>query len=185
MIEDIEQDAEQRMQKSVETLKEDLAKVRTGRASTSVLDAVTVDYYGVQVPINQAANLSTPDARTIVVQPWEKSMIPKIEKAILESNLGLNPNASSDVVRVPMPELTEERRKEMVKHVRQQGEQARVAIRNVRRQANADLKKLEKEGEASEDDVRRSEQQIQELTDRYVAEVDAILDAKESDLMEV
>lgn len=185
MIDEIEQDAEERMQKSVETLKEDLAKVRTGRARTSLLDAVTVDYYGMQVPLNQAANLSTPDARTIVVQPWEKSMIPKIEKAIHESDLGLNPNAASDVIRVPMPELTEERRKEMVKHVRSLGEQARVAIRNVRRQANSDLKKLEKEGEASEDDVRRAEQGVQELTDRYVAEVDGILDAKESDLMEV
>ncbi len=185
MIEEIEQDAEDRMSKSVEALKDDLAKVRTGRANTSVLDPVTVEYYGAQVPLYQVANLTVPDARTIVAKPFEKDMIPKIEKAIRNADLGLNPTASSDVVRVPMPELTEERRKEMVKHVRQVGEGARVAIRNVRRDANQDLKQLEKEGEYGEDEVRRAEKTVQELTDRYIAEVDAVLDAKEADLMEV
>ena len=185
MIEEIKQDAEDRMQKSVESLKDDLAKVRTGRANASVLDPVTVEYYGSQVPLYQVANLTVPDARTIVVKTFERDMIPKIEKAIRNADLGLNPNPSSDVVRVPMPELTEDRRKEMVKHVRQIGEGARVAIRNVRRDANQDLKQLEKEGEFSEDDVRRAEKEVQEFTDRYIAEVDAILDAKESDLMEV
>jgi ribosome recycling factor len=185
MIEEIKQDAEDRMHKSVESLKDDLAKVRTGRANASILDPVTVEYYGSQVPLYQVANLSVPDARTIVVKPFERDLMPKIEKAIRNADLGLNPNASSDVVRVPMPELTEDRRKEMVKHVRQLGEGARVAIRNVRRDANQDLKQLEKDGEFSEDDVRRAEKEIQEFTDRYIAEVDAILDAKEADLMEV
>ncbi|MFA9461762.1 ribosome recycling factor [Thiohalorhabdus methylotrophus] len=185
MIEEIELDAEDRMQKSVESLKDDLSKVRTGRAHASVLDPVTVEYYGSDVPLYQVANLTVPDARTINIKPYEKDMIPKIERAIHNTDLGLNPSASSDVVRVPMPELTEERRKELVKHVRQMGEGARVAIRNVRRDANQDLKKLEKDGEVGEDDVRRSEKEIQELTDRYIAEVDAILDAKEADLMEV
>jgi len=185
MIEEIEQDAEERMQKSIETFKEDLAKVRTGRANASVLDPVTVDYYGSEVPLYQVANLTVADARTILVKPYEKDMIPKIEKAILNADLGLNPAATSDAVRVPMPELTEERRKDLVKHVRQIGEGARVAVRNVRRDANQELKKLEKEGEASEDDVRRAEKTVQELTDRFVAEVDATLEAKESDLMEV
>ncbi|HKJ88086.1 MAG TPA: ribosome recycling factor [Gammaproteobacteria bacterium] len=185
MIEEIELDAEDRMQKSIESLKDDLSKVRTGRAHASVLDPVTVEYYGSEVPLYQVANLTVPDARTITIKPFEKDMIPKIERAIHNADLGLNPSASSDVVRVPMPELTEERRKELAKHVRQMGEGTRVAIRNVRRDANQDLKKLEKDGEASEDDVRRSEKDIQELTDRYIAEVDAILDAKEADLMEV
>jgi len=185
MIEEIKHDAEDRMHKSVESLKDDLAKVRTGRANASILDPVTVEYYGSQVPLYQVANLSVPDARTIVVKPFERDLMPKIESAIRNADLGLNPNASSDVVRVPMPELTEDRRKEMVKHVRQLGEGARVAIRNVRRDANQDLKQLEKDGEFSEDDVRRAEKEVQELTDRYIAEVDAILDAKESDLMEV
>ncbi len=185
MIEEIERDAEERMRKSVESLKDDLAKVRTGRATTGVLDPVTVAYYGAQVPLYQVANLTVPDARTIVVKPYEKDMIPKIEKAIRSADLGLNPSASSDSVRVPMPELTEERRKELVKYVRQLGEGGRVAIRNVRRDANHELKKLEKEGEYGEDDVRRSEKTIQELTDRYIAEVDSALDAKEADLMEL
>ena len=146
---------------------------------------MTVEYYGSEVPLYQVANMTVPDARTIVVKPFEKDMIPKIDKAIRNADLGLNPAASSDVVRVPMPELTEERRKEMVKHVRQMGEGARVAVRNVRRDANQDLKQLEKDGEASEDDVRRAEKEVQELTDRFVAEIDGVLDAKESDLMEV
>lgn len=185
MIEEIERDAEERMRKSVESLKDDLAKVRTGRATTGVLDPLTVAYYSAQVPLYQVANLTVPDARTIVVKPYEKDMIPKIEKAIRSADLGLNPSASSDSVRVPMPELTEERRKELVKYVRQLGEGGRVAIRNVRRDANHELKKLEKEGEYGEDDVRRSEKTIQELTDRYIAEVDSALDAKEADLMEL
>ncbi|KPV41720.1 ribosome-recycling factor [Thiohalorhabdus denitrificans] len=185
MIEEIELDAEDRMQKSIEALKDDLSKVRTGRAHASVLDPVTVEYYGSEVPLYQVANMAVPDARTITIKPYEKDMIPKIERAIHNADLGLNPSASSDVVRVPMPELTEERRKELAKHVRQMGEGTRVAIRNVRRDANQDLKKLEKDGDAGEDEVRRAEKEIQELTDRYVAEVDAILDAKEADLMEV
>ncbi|MFP4559830.1 MAG: ribosome recycling factor [Thiohalorhabdus sp.] len=185
MIEEIELDAEDRMQKSIEALKDDLSKVRTGRAHASVLDPVTVEYYGSEVPLYQVANLTVPDARTITIKPYEKDMIPKIERAIHNADLGLNPTASSDVVRVPMPELTEERRKELAKHVRQMGEGTRVAIRNVRRDANQDLKKLEKDGDAGEDEVRRAEKEIQELTDRYIAEVDAILDAKEADLMEV
>ncbi|HKL78065.1 MAG TPA: ribosome recycling factor [Gammaproteobacteria bacterium] len=185
MIDEITSDADDRMRKSVETLKDDLSKIRTGRAHSGILDPVTVEYYGSQVPLYQVANLTVPDARTILIKPFEKDMIPKIEKAIHQSDLGLNPAATSDAVRVPMPELTEERRKELVKHVRQIGEGSRVAIRNVRRDANQDLKQLEKEGDASEDDVRRAEKEVQELTDRYIAEVDAVLDAKESDLMEV
>ncbi len=185
MIDEINKDAEDRMHKSVESFKEDLSKIRAGRAHTGVLEAITVEYYGTEMPINQVANLTVPDARTILVRPWEKSMIPKIDKAIRESNLGLNPNPSDDVLRVPMPELTEERRKELVRHVRQLGEGARVAIRNIRRHANSELKTLEKGGKVSEDEIQRAEKQIQELTDRHIAEVDAVLEAKEADLMEV
>ncbi|MFP4647930.1 MAG: ribosome recycling factor [Halorhodospira sp.] len=185
MIEDIQEDAERRMQKAVESLKHDLARLRTGRAHTSLLDQVTVEYYGVEVPIKQAANVSVEDARTLAVTPFEKSMVPAIEKAIMASNLGLSPVTAGQVVRVPLPSLTEERRKEMVRLVRNESEQARVAIRNVRRDANSDLKDLAKSKEITEDEEHSGQEAIQKLTDRYVAQVDAVLEEKERELMEV
>lgn len=185
MIADLKKSAEQKMQKSIEALKADLAKVRTGRAHAGILDHVMVDYYGSQVPINQVANVTLADARTIGVQPWEKKMAAAIEKAIRESDLGLNPSSSGDMIRVPMPPLTEERRKELFKVVKGEGENAKVAIRNVRRDANDSLKKALKDKQISEDDERRAQDDIQKLTDKYVAEVDKVLQAKEADLMAV
>jgi ribosome recycling factor len=185
MIADLKKTAEQKMQKSIEALKTDLAKVRTGRAHTGILDHVMVDYYGSEVPINQVANLTLVDARTIGVQPWEKKMAAVIEKAIREADLGLNPSASGDVIRVPMPPLTEERRKELIKVVKGEGENAKVAVRNVRRDANESLKKALKDKLISEDDERRAQDEIQKLTDKYVGEVDKVLQAKETDLMAV
>jgi len=185
MIADLKKTAEQKMQKSIEALKTDLAKVRTGRAHTGILDHITVDYYGSEVPINQVANLTLVDARTIGVQAWEKKMAAVIEKAIRESDLGLNPSASGDVIRVPMPPLTEERRKELIKVVKGEGENAKVAIRNVRRDANESLKKALKDKQISEDDERRAQDDIQKLTDKYVGEIDKVLQAKETDLMAV
>lgn len=177
--------AEQKMQKSIEALKADLAKVRTGRAHTGLLDHVMVDYYGSPVPINQVANITLLDARTIGVQPWEKPMVAKVEKAIRDSDLGLNPAAQGDVLRVPMPMLTEERRRDLIKVVKHEGENAKVAIRNLRRDANNHLKDALKKHEISEDDERRAQDDIQKLTDKYVAEVDRLLAEKEKDLMAV
>lgn len=188
MLEDIsavKRDAETRMKKSIEALKNELTKLRTGRASASILDHVTVDYYGSQMPISQVANISVTDARTLQVTPWERSMLNKIDKAIRESDLGLNPSSSSDSLRVPLPPLSEERRREMTKLVRHEGEGARVAIRNVRRDANNNLKDLQKKKLISEDEERRVQEEIQTLTNRYIDEVDAVVGAKESDLMEV
>jgi ribosome recycling factor len=185
MIEDIKQDAETRMSKSIEALRQELSKLRTGRAHTSLLDHIRVTYYGSEVPLNQVANVSVQDSRTLGVAPWEKKMVPEVEKAIRDSDLGLNPVTTGDLIRVPLPALTEERRKDMIRIVRHEAEAARVAIRNIRRDANHMLKDLVKDKEATEDEEHRAEDAIQKLTDKYVAEVDKLLAAKESDLMEV
>jgi len=182
---DIKKSTEQKMHKSLEALKADLGKVRTGRAHTGILDHVTVDYYGTPTPISQVANLTLVDARTIGVSPWEKKMSGAIEKAIRDSDLGLNPSAQGDLVRVPMPALTEERRRELIKVVKHEGENAKVAIRNVRRDAIHALKELLKEKEVSEDQERRAQDEIQKLTDKFIADVDKVLAAKEADLMVV
>ena len=185
MIADLKKSAEQKMQKSLEALKADLAKVRTGRAHTGILDHVTVDYYGSPTAINQVANLTLIDSRTIGVAPWEKKMVGAIERAIRDSDLGLNPSSQGDLIRVPMPALTEERRKELIKVVKHEGEGAKVAIRNIRRDANAHLKDLLKDKEISEDDDRRAQDDIQKITDRYVTEVDKMLQVKETELMAI
>lgn len=185
MINDIKQSAEQKMQKSLEALKVDLGKVRTGRAHTGILDHVQVDYYGSLMPINQVAAISLADSRTITVQPWEKPMIAKVEKAIRDADLGLNPATNGDVIRVPMPALTEERRRDLIKVVRGEAEGAKVAVRNVRRDANDALKKLLKDKEIGEDDERKAQDEVQKLTDKFVAEIDKTLQAKETDLMAV
>jgi ribosome recycling factor len=184
-IADIKRSAESKMSKSLEALKTDLSKVRTGRAHAGILDHVTVDYYGNPTPLSQVANLSLLDARTIGVSPWEKKMLPAIEKAIRESDLGLNPATVGELVRVPMPALTEERRKELIKVVRGEAESARVSVRNVRRDANTALKELVKNKEAGEDEERRAQDEVQKLTDRFIAEIDKMLAAKEQDLMAV
>lgn len=185
MIDDIQKDAAARMSKSVEALKHDLAKVRTGRAHTSLLDHLVVSYYGSDVPIKQVANINVEDARTLAVTPWEQNMVAVVEKAILNSDLGLNPSSAGNVIRVPLPPLTEERRKDLIRVVRQEGEQARVAVRNIRREANHDLKDLVKEKMISEDDERRGEEAVQKLTDRYVNDIDQVLQEKEKDLMAI
>lgn len=185
MIADIKKTTESKMQKTVESLKHDLAKVRTGRAHTGLLDHIMVDYYGSPTQLSQVASVSLIDARTIGVQPWEKSMIGKVEKAIRDSDLGLNPATNGDVIRVPMPMLTEERRKDLTKVVRTEAEGARVSVRNVRRDANNDLKVLLKDKDISEDDERRGQEEVQKLTDRYIAEIDKLLVDKEKDLMTV
>lgn len=185
MIEDVHKDARSRMQKSVEALRHELTKLRTGRAHTSLLDHVHVSYYGSDVPLNQVASVSVGDARTLVVQPWERKSVPDVEKAIMNSGLGLNPVTAGDVIRVPLPALTEERRRDMTRVVRAEAEGARVAIRNIRRDANSTLKELEKEKEITADDLRRAEDDVQKLTDAHIAEVEEVLKAKEADLMEV
>lgn len=185
MIADIKKTTESKMQKTVEALKHDLAKVRTGRAHTGLLDHIMVDYYGSPTQLSQVASVSLIDARTIGVQPWEKSMIGKVEKAIRDSDLGLNPATNGDVIRVPMPMLTEERRKDLTKVVRTEAEGARVSVRNVRRDANNDLKVLLKDKDISEDDERRGQEEVQKLTDKYIAEIDKLLVEKEKDLMTV
>lgn len=185
MIADVKKTTEQRMQKCIETLKTDLGKVRTGRAHTGLLDHVKVDYYGTPTSISQVANVTLIDARTIGVAPWEKKMLSAIEKAIRDSDLGLNPSSMGDLVRVPMPALTEERRRDLIKVVKGEAENARVAIRNVRRDANTHLKDLLKEKKVSEDDERRAQEDVQKLTDRYVAVVEKVLATKESELMAV
>ncbi|UOO82280.1 ribosome recycling factor [Uruburuella testudinis] len=185
MINDIQKNADSKMQRSLEVLKENLAKVRTGRAHTGLLDQVDVEYYGSPVPVSQVANVTLIDARTIGVKPFESNMTNAIEKAIRDSNLGLNPAAMGDLIRVPMPMLTEERRKDLIKVVRSEAEEGRVAIRNVRRDANNDFKRLLKDKEISEDDARRGEEQIQKLTDKYIGEADKMLAAKEEDLLAI
>ena len=185
MLNDIKKNADQKMQKSLESLRVDLGKIRTGRAHTGLLDHVMVEYYDSMVAINQVANINLGDARTINVQPYEKSMVGKVEKAIRDSDLGLNPATSGDAIRVPMPMLTEERRKELAKVVRTEGENAKVAVRNVRRDANESLKRLVKDKEISEDDEHRAQDEVQKLTDKYVAEIDKMLQAKEAEVMAV
>lgn len=185
IVAELKKTAEHKMQKSIEALKHDLAKVRTGRAHTGLLDHVMVDYYGSPMPINQVANITLIDARTIGVQPWEKNMGPKIEKAIRESDLGLNPASQGDLLRIPMPMLTEERRRDLTKVVRHEGENAKVAVRNLRRDAIAHLKEALKKHEISEDDERKAQDDVQKLTDKYVAEIDKLLAEKEKDLMAV
>ncbi len=185
MISELKKTIEQKMQKSVEALKADLIKVRTGRAHTGLLDHIMVDYYGSMVPINQVANVTLVDARTIGVQPWEKPMVGKIEKAIRDSDLGLNPASMGELIRVPMPALTEERRRDLTKVVRHEGETAKVAVRNVRRDANQQLKDAVKDKLISEDDERRAEEDIQKFTDKYVTEIDKLLAQKEQELMQI
>lgn len=185
MLEEFKDDAQTRMTKSIESLRHDLKKLRTGRASTNLLDHIMVEYYGSDVPINQVANISIQDARTLVVSAWEKPMVPVIEKAIMNSNMGLNPVTAGEVMRVPLPPLTEERRKDMTRIVRKEGEGARIAIRNIRRDVLGDIKQLLKEKEITEDDERRAHDEIQKITDKNVAEVDKLIEAKEKDLMEI
>jgi len=185
MINDIKKSAEQKMQKALEVLKNNLGKVRTGRAHAGLLDQVMVEYYGNLVPISQVGSVGLADARTITVQVWEKPMLAKVEKAIRDSDLGLNPANSGDMIRVPMPPLTEERRRDLIKVVRGEAEDAKVSVRNVRRDANDQLKKLLKDKEIGEDDERRAQDDIQKLTDKYVAEVDKVLQGKEADLLAI
>ncbi|MCX7184490.1 MAG: ribosome recycling factor [Nitrosospira sp.] len=185
MIADIKKTAEQKMQKTLEALKADLGKVRTGRAHTGLLDHISVDYYGTPMPINQVANINLIDARTIGVAPWEKKMLGVVEKAIRDSDLGLNPMTVGEVIRVPMPALTEERRRDLTKVVKHEAETARVAMRNIRRDANAHLKELLKEKKVAEDDERRGQDEIQKLTDRHITEIDKMLQIKEAELMAV
>ncbi|WP_276352470.1 ribosome recycling factor [Cohnella caldifontis] len=180
----IKKDAEDRMEKALAALKRDLSTLRAGRASPAVLDRVQAEYYGTPTPINQLGSITTPDSRTLVIQPWDKTALGAIEKAILKSELGLNPANDGSIIRIVIPPLTEERRKELVKETKKFGEEAKVAIRNIRRDANDDIKKKEK-GEISEDESRRHQEDVQKLTDRYVAEVDKILAAKEKEIMEV
>ena len=185
MINEIKKSAEQKMQKSLDAFKHDLAKVRTGRAHTGLLDHIMVDYYGNDTPVNQVANVTLVDARTIGVQPWVKNMVAKVEKAIRDSDLGLNPATTGELIRVPMPMLTEERRRDLIKVVRSEAENARVSVRNVRRDANNEFKSRLKDKEITEDDERRGQDDIQKLTDKYIAEIDKALSVKESELMAV
>ena len=179
------QQTEHKMGVTVEKLREDFTRIRTGRASTGLLDKIKVDYYGCPTPINQVAQVGVGDAHTLTVQPWEKNMVKVVEKAIRDSDLGLNPATSGDVIRVPLPPLTEERRREITKVVRSEGEDAKVAVRNLRRDANGQIERLEKDKEISEDDQRRLETDIQKLTDRYVAEIDKVITEKEKEIMTV
>ncbi|ASP39255.1 ribosome recycling factor [Bacterioplanes sanyensis] len=185
MINDIKQDAEERMSKSVAAVVEAFKRVRTGRATPAILDGVMVSYYGVDTPLSQVANIMVEDARTLAINPWEKPMVPEIEKAIMKSDLGLNPATSGDTIRVPMPALTEETRKDYIKQARAEAEKGRVSVRNIRRDANGTLKDLQKEKEISEDEQRGGEEQIQKLTDKYIAQIDDLLADKEKDLMKV
>lgn len=185
MINDIKQDAKERMQKSVYSLTEAFKRIRTGRASPSILESVKVDYYGSDMPIQQVANVMVEDGRTLAIVPWEKPMVPKIEKAIMKSDLGLNPMTSGDTIRLSMPPLTEETRKEFIKHARAEAEKGRVSLRNIRRDANAYVKELLKEKEISGDEERTGQEQIQKITDQFVTEIDQLLTEKEKDLMEV
>ena len=184
MINEIRKDADRRMSKSVESLSGAFRKLRTGRAQTSLLEHLTVDYYGTEVPLSQAANLAVEDSRTLTVTPWEQKMVPVIEKAIMNSDLGLTPATAGTVIRVPLPALTEERRKDLARMVKHEAENARVAVRNIRRDALHDLKELLKEKEISEDEERKAQQQIQEITDRHVAEIDALSEEKQKEIME-
>lgn len=183
MIDDIKSDAAERMGKSVSALETELAKLRTGRAHPSLLEHINVSYYGADTPLNQVANVTVEDGRTLVVQPWEQNMVSPVEKAILESDLGLNPNTAGTVIRIPLPPLTEERRKDLAKIVRNEGEQAKVAVRNIRRDANTELKNLVKDKLITEDDEHRGQEVIQKLTDQHVKEIDQRVEQKEKELM--
>lgn len=185
MVNDIKKDAEDRMSKSVNALLDAFKKVRTGRANPAILDGVMVNYYGTETPISQVANIIVEDARSLAINPWEKNLVPAIEKAILKSDLGLNPSTSGDTIRLPMPALTEETRKNFIKQARAEAEKGRVSVRNIRRDANANIKKLVTDKLISEDDQRSGEEQIQKLTDKFIAEIDTLLAAKEKDLMQV
>lgn len=185
MLDEIKKDADNRMAKSVAALQQELTKIRTGRANTTLLDHITVEYYGSQMPLNQVANIGIEDSRTLIVTPWEKDMVQPIEKAIMTSDLGLNPVSAGTVIRVPLPALTEERRKDMIRIVRNEAEGGRIAIRNIRRDAVHDAKELLKEKMIGEDDERRAEGEIQDITDKHVGKIDKVLADKESDLMEV
>ena len=185
MIDDIKKDAGERMDKSVAALRQELSKLRTGRAHTSLLDHITVEYYGSEVPLNQVANVNVEDSRTLTVSPWEKQMVAPIEKAIMTSDLGLNPATAGTTIRVPLPPLTEERRKDMIRLVRQEAEGGRVAIRNIRRDAISGIKDLLKEKMIGEDYERRAEEEIQAITDKHIASIDEVLASKESELMEI
>ena len=185
MIDDIKKDAGSRMDKSVASVSQELTKIRTGRAHTSLLDHITVDYYGSEVPLNQVANINVEDSRTLTVSPWEKVMVQPIEKAIMHSDLGLNPATAGTIIRVPLPPLTEERRKDMIRLVRQEAEGGRVAVRNIRRDAMSDIKDLLKEKMIGEDDERRGEEEIQAITDKHIVVIDEMLAQKEAELMEI
>ena len=185
MLDDIKKDAAKRMDKSVEALRQEMTKLRTGRAHTSLLDHITVEYYGSQVPLGQVSNINVEDSRTLTVSPWEKTMVQAIEKAIMHSDLGLNPVSAGTVIRVPLPPLTEERRKDMIRLVRHEAEGGRVAIRNIRRDALNDLKELMKEKLIGADEERRGQEEIQAITDKHIADIDRVLAEKERDLMEV
>ncbi len=185
MIDDIQKRTAERMAKSIESLRHELAKIRTGRAHPSLLDHITVAYYGNEVPLSQTANIAAEDSRTLTVTPWERTMVQAIEKAIMSSDLGLNPSSMGTVIRVPMPALTEQRRKDLIKVVRHEAENARVAIRNIRRDANGELKAALKDKLVSEDQERRSQEQIQKLTDQYIKEVEKVLEEKEADLLAI
>jgi len=185
VLNEIKKDAGERMGKSVAALNQELTKIRTGRAHTSLLDHITVEYYGSQVPLNQVSNVNVEDSRTLTVTPWEKEMVPVIEKAIMASDLGLNPSSAGTVIRVPLPALTEERRKDMIRVVRNEAEGGRIAVRNIRRDAIHDIKDLLKEKMIGEDDEHRAEDEIQVITDKYIAQIDALLADKESELMEI
>ena len=185
MIDEILADAETRMRKSVDALRSELVKIRTGRAHPSLLDQIVVDYYGTDTPINQVANVTVEDSRTLAVAPWEKQMVAVVEKAIMNSGLGLNPSTAGNLIRIPMPPLTEERRRELVKVVKNDGESAKVAIRNIRRDANSDFKDLLKEKDISEDECHQAEDSVQKHTDKYVSSVDEVIAVKEKELMEI
>lgn len=185
MIDEIQADADERMGKSIEAFHTSLAKIRTGRANPSLLDGILVSYYGNDTPLNQVASITVEDARTLALSPWEKNLIPDIEKAILKSDLGITPATSGDLIRVPLPALTEENRRDLARHAKQETEAARVAVRNIRRDAIAHVRDLVKEKEVAEDEARRAEERIQKLTDKRIAEIEGVLAAKESDLMEI
>jgi ribosome recycling factor len=185
MLEEIKRDAKERMSKSIDSLKNHMNKVRTGRAHPSLLDNISVDYYGMETPLNQVGNISVPDARTLAITVFDKGMIGAVEKAILKSDLGLNPSSNGTLIRIPLPPLTEERRKDLVKVVRAEAENGKIAIRNIRRDANSSIKDLQKDKEISEDEQRQAEDEIQKITDMFVKQVDDVLAAKETELMEI
>ncbi|SDW52295.1 ribosome recycling factor [Marininema mesophilum] len=185
MLDTVKKDQTERMEKSIQTLKRDLASLRAGRASPALLDKITVEYYGSEMPINQMANISTPEPRLLLIQPWDKSSLNEIERAIQKSDLGLTPSNDGTLIRIAIPALTEQRRAELVKVAKKTGEEAKVAIRNIRRDANDEVKKLEKDGDISEDEARRAQEEVQKLTDRFIKEADQAVEAKEKEIMEV